>query len=68
MRRALERAGESPTLRTAFYPAGWHLLDRDLGAVTVYGDVAAALRDPDAPLPSGASAVLPHLQSAAPDR
>ena len=66
MRRALERAGESPTLRTAWYPDGWHLLDRDLAAVTVYGDVAAALRDPAAPLPSGATAVLPRLEAARP--
>jgi acylglycerol lipase len=64
MRLALERAGDSPTLRTAWYPDGWHLLDRDLGAVTVYRDVAAALRDPSAPLPSGATGVLPHLQAA----
>ncbi|WP_339931641.1 alpha/beta fold hydrolase [uncultured Brevundimonas sp.] len=66
MRLALERAGASPTLRTAWYPDGWHLLDRDLGAVTVYGDVVAALRDPAAPLPSGATAVLPQLQATSP--
>lgn len=66
MRRALERAGGSPTLRTAWYPDGWHLLDRDLGAVAVYGDVVAALRDPTGPLPSGATAVLPHLQASDP--
>ena len=68
MRQALERATASPSLRTAWYPDGWHLLNRDLGAVTVYGDVAAALRDPAAPLPSGATGVLPHLQAAGPDR
>lgn len=66
MRLALERAAGSPTLRTAWYPDGWHLLDRDLGAVAVYGDVVAALRDPTAPLPSGATAVLPHLQASDP--
>ncbi|WP_417232375.1 alpha/beta fold hydrolase [Brevundimonas sp.] len=66
MRLALERAGASPTLRTAWYPDGWHLLNRDLAAVTVYGDVVAALRDPAAPLPSGAGDVLPHLQAATP--
>jgi acylglycerol lipase len=63
MRRALVRAGGSPTLRTAWYPDGWHLLDRDLGAVGVYADVVAALRDPAGPLPSGATPVLPHLQA-----
>tara|TARA_R110002167_G_scaffold3743_20_gene18217 strand:- start:1449 stop:2462 length:1014 start_codon:yes stop_codon:yes gene_type:complete len=66
MRRALERAGGSPNLRTAWYPEGFHLLDRDLGAVIVYRDVGAALRDPDAPLPSGATAVLPHLRATDP--
>ena len=66
MRLALERAAGSPTLRTAWYPDGWHLLDRDLGAVTVYKDVVSALRDPAAPLPSGATAVLPHLQASDP--
>lgn len=64
MRRALRRAAGSSTLRTAWYPDDWHLLNRDLGAVTVYADVAAALRDPAGPLPSGATEVLPHLQAA----
>lgn len=68
MRRALEQAAGSPTLRTAWYPDGWHLLDRDLGAVTVYGDVVVALRDPAAPLPSGATGVLPHLPPVRPGR
>ena len=57
MRRALERAGESPTLRTAWYPDGWHLLNRDLQAGTVYRDVEAWLRDAAAPLPSGSVSV-----------
>ena len=68
MRLALERAAGSQTLRTAWYPDGWHLLNRDLAAVTVYADVVAALRDPAAPLPSGATEVLPHLQAANPTR
>lgn len=62
MRQALERAGERPGLRTAFYPDGWHLLNRDLQAEAVYRDVEAWLRDPDAPLPSGAGSVLPALR------
>ncbi|MGZ9099348.1 MAG: alpha/beta fold hydrolase [Brevundimonas sp.] len=62
MRQALERAGERPGLRTGFYPDGWHLLNRDLQAEAVYRDVEAWLRDPDAPLPSGAGSVLPALR------
>lgn len=65
MRRALEQAGSPANLRTAFYPDGWHILDRDLQAETIYRDVEAFLRDPDAPLPSGAAPVLPTLQAAA---
>ena len=62
MRQALERAGDRPGLRTGFYPDGWHILNRDLQAETVYRDVEAWLRDATAPLPSGAGAVLPALQ------
>jgi alpha-beta hydrolase superfamily lysophospholipase len=40
--------------RTAYYAAGWHLLLRDHQAAAVYGDVLAFLKDPGAPLPSGA--------------
>lgn len=40
--------------RTAWYPHGWHLLLRDLQAKSVWDDVIAFLRDPAAPLPSGA--------------
>ena len=61
MRQALERAGDRPNLRTAFYPDGWHILNRDLQAEAVYRDVEAWLRDPAAPSPSGARAVLPAL-------
>ena len=63
MRRALERAGERPGLRTAWYADGHHLLNRDLGAETVYRDVEAWLRDAAAPLPSGALPVLPALKA-----
>jgi acylglycerol lipase len=62
MRLALERAGDRPGLRTAYYPDGWHILNRDLQAATVYADVAAWLRDAAAPLPSGAEPVLPALR------
>ena len=57
MRQALDRAGPRPGLRTAFYPDGWHLLNRDLQAEGVYRDVAAWLRDAEGPLPSGAGEV-----------
>lgn len=62
MRRALMRAGDPPNLRTAWYPDGWHLLNRDLQAEVMFRDVEALLRDPDAPLPSGAPPVLPQLR------
>ncbi|WP_332639669.1 alpha/beta fold hydrolase [Brevundimonas sp.] len=65
MRRALERAGSRANLRTGFYPDGWHILNRDLQAETVYRDVEAWLRDSAAPLPSGAGPVLPALGATA---
>jgi len=40
--------------RVVRYPAGWHLLLRDLQAATVVRDLLAWLADPAAPLPSGA--------------
>jgi alpha-beta hydrolase superfamily lysophospholipase len=38
----------------AFYPAGYHLLPRDLGRAEPIGDIIAWLTAPAAPLPSGA--------------
>lgn len=64
MRRALERAGHRPGLRTGWYANGWHILNRDLEAEAVYRDVEAWLRDPSAPLPSGAPEVLRALRTA----
>ncbi len=43
--------------RTAYYPEGWHLLNRDLHAEVVLGDVVSFIRDPAAPLPSGAPSI-----------
>lgn len=40
--------------RPALYQNGWHLLFRDLDAAVVISDVAAWIKDPQAPLPSGA--------------
>ncbi len=42
-------------VRSVYYPNGYHMLLRDLQAQTVWADYLAFLRDPDAPLPSGAS-------------
>jgi len=44
----------APGDRTADYAHGWHLLLRDKQAPLVYADIEAFLRDPAAPLPSGA--------------
>ncbi len=62
MRRALIRAGDPPNLRTAWYPDGWHLLNRDWQAEVVFRDVEAVLRDSDAALPSGAGSVVEALR------
>lgn len=40
--------------RIAIYSGGYHLLLRDFEQYTVYDDMAAWIRDPAAPLPSGA--------------
>jgi acylglycerol lipase len=44
--------GDGP--RRAYYPAGWHLLLRDLQRAQPIEDILAWMRDPNAPLPSGA--------------
>jgi acylglycerol lipase len=46
-----------PSDRTADYAAGWHLLLVDKQAPVVWRDVEAFIRDPNAPLPSGAPAI-----------
>jgi acylglycerol lipase len=46
-----------PTDRTAYYPNGWHLLNRDLQREAVFEDAASFIRDPTASLPSGAPAM-----------
>jgi acylglycerol lipase len=42
------------TDRTAYYAHGWHLLLRDRHAPVVWADILSFVRDPTAPLPSGA--------------
>jgi alpha-beta hydrolase superfamily lysophospholipase len=51
-----------PSDRTAFYPDGWHLLLRDRQASRVWADTLAFVRDPAAPLPSGAGVVSEKLR------
>ena len=43
-----------PTDRSAYYAKGWHLMTRDKQGPVVWADILAFLRDPNAPLPSGA--------------
>lgn len=56
MLRRLSSGGERGP-RIALYAAGYHMLTRDLGAETVWRDVAAWIGAPEAPLPSGADIV-----------
>jgi alpha-beta hydrolase superfamily lysophospholipase len=55
-----------PSDRTAYYAEGYHLLTRDHEGPLVWRDVLAFLRDPAAPLPSGAPPIpgAPGLQTA----
>ncbi|MDB5429526.1 MAG: lysophospholipase [Caulobacter sp.] len=46
-----------PTDRSAFYKDGWHLLLVDHQRETVWRDVVGFIRDPSAPLVSGAPAI-----------
>jgi acylglycerol lipase len=48
------RALPGDQTREAFYPNGWHLLMRDLDRAAPIGDAIAWIRNPHAPLPSGA--------------
>lgn len=49
--------GLKPKDRSAYYPEGWHVLNRDLYRAEVFEDIARFLDDPLAPLPSGARTV-----------
>ncbi len=62
--RGMKRTAEHlpPHVRTAYYENGYHMLLRDLQAETVWEDVLAFLRDPEAELPSG-SPELPWRQN-----
>lgn len=43
-----------PAVRSAYYAQGWHLMTRDHQGPAVWADVLAFVKDPSAPLPSGA--------------
>ncbi len=49
-----QMAGADSHVTYAFYPKGYHMLERDHEGALVTGDVIHWLRDPGAPLPSGA--------------
>jgi alpha-beta hydrolase superfamily lysophospholipase len=53
-----------PADRSAYYADGYHLLMRDLQGPAVWADVLAFLRDPNAPLPSGAPPIPSQPQAA----
>lgn len=60
MRLALDRAANNANLTTAYYPQGWHLLNRDLEAEVLYADVAAWLDG--RPMPSEPSTVRSAIE------
>ena len=60
----LTARGLKPSDRSAFYVKGWHLLLVDQQRDTVFDDVESFIRDPGAPLPSGAS-IVPGSPTAA---
>jgi acylglycerol lipase len=55
-----ERAARACDQVFAFYPDGYHLLQRDLAGAVVTQDVVQWLRDPARPLPSGADQHAAH--------
>jgi acylglycerol lipase len=58
-KKAARRAARQlkPTDRSAYYADGYHLLIRDHQRAVVIADILAFLRDPNAPLPSGAPTI-----------
>lgn len=59
-RKAAVRAAGTlrPGERTAYYAAGHHLLMRDFQGPRVWADILAFIKDPTAPLPSGAPPIV----------
>ncbi|RYF96628.1 MAG: alpha/beta hydrolase, partial [Caulobacteraceae bacterium] len=55
---AFEAAAKlKPTDRSAYYSKGWHLMTRDHQGPVVWEDLLSFIRDPQAPLPSGAPTI-----------
>ncbi len=52
--RTVAKRVQGPQHRIALYPEGWHMMLRDVEGPLVLNDIAAWLKDRDAPLPSGA--------------
>lgn len=46
-----------PTDRSAYYARGWHLMTRDRQGPVVWEDLLSFIREPQAPLPSGAPGI-----------
>ena len=59
VRRVWIQIAGKPEVRAAYYPAGFHLLFRDLEASIPLGDVAGWILNRNAPLPSGCE-LQPH--------
>ena len=63
LQRLPEKAKSGP--RIAVYENGYHMLIRDLGAETYWDDITGWIRDPEAPLSSGADQLgLEFLETA----
>jgi alpha-beta hydrolase superfamily lysophospholipase len=54
--------------RQVTYPDGWHMLTRDLGGSKVIADIAAWLKAPGGPLPSGLENPVRTFQGSAPSQ
>lgn len=59
MTKTLQQAGPREGLVTAYYPEGWHILNRDMNAERVFADVEAWVSGQE--LPSQPAPVLPSL-------
>jgi acylglycerol lipase len=69
-RKAARKAvrGLTPADRSALYARGYHLLTRDRQGAVVMADVISFIRDPKAPLPSGAPPIPGAPRPAPSDR
>jgi acylglycerol lipase len=60
--------GLNPSDRSAYYAKGYHLLTRDRQGPLVWADILAFIREPSAPLPSGAPPIPGAPLGGEPDR